>query len=378
MPWANMPWMQQQGAAPMDNWMRSFGVYSPESSPDRSVMANMMSAANSFVNLSKEIFQALQKMGEGVQGGGDWTRALDLSIQQAKAAFMGQDAGKAAMNPMAAWGQPLQMWMGMLKDNPLFSSEVLQGMMSGMNRSNAWQQQGMGEEWMQQLLAMPGLGLNREKQERMQAGMRDALEYQRAFQAFQALSNQVNVQALDLLHKRLLERGATQKPIESMRDLYVLWVDCCEEVNAGFVRGKEYQQANSRMVNALVKVQSYTQTVMDEQLGALGMPTRKELNSAHRQVHELKRWVRALEEQVNGIHTQDHAAELRSIRDDLDRLDVRTLRQDLTDMKGLLEAVRPASSDQPEKKAASAARTRATAREKVGTTAAATAARKGE
>lgn len=362
----------------MDDWMRSFGVYSPEATPDKSVVTNMMAAANSFVNLSKEIFHALQKMGEGVQSGGEWTKALDRSIQQAKAVFTGQDASSAALNPLAAWGQPLQLWMGMFKDNPLLSSTMLQSMMGTGGAPAAWPQ-GMGGEWVQQLLAMPGLGLAREKQERMQVGMRDMLEYQQAFQTFQTLSNQVNVQALDLLHRRLLERGATQKPVESMRDLYVLWVDCCEEVNAGFVRGKEFQQANSRMVNAMVKVQQYLQTTLDEQFAALNLPSRRELNSTHRQVHELKRRVRELEEQIRGMRAQDHEAELRALRDDLDRLDVRSLRQELTDMKGLLESARPASSDPQEKKATAATRARGGAvREKTGTADAATAARKGE
>ncbi|MEO5341677.1 MAG: class III poly(R)-hydroxyalkanoic acid synthase subunit PhaE [Magnetococcus sp. MYC-9] len=372
MPWS-MPWMQGMGAAPADDWMRTFGIYTPEASPEKSAMANMMSAANGFIRMSQEIFQVLQRMGEGVQDGGDWTRMLDRAIQQAKGLFTGQDAGRATVDPLAAWSQPMQAWMGMLKDHPLFSTPVLQTMMAG---AKAGMENHQMDAWMQQALSTPGLGLSREKQERMQAGMRDLLAYQKAFQAFQALSSQINVQALDLLHKKLLERGATNKPIESMRDLYVLWVDSCEEINAEMVRGQEFQQANSRMVNALVQVQRHIQTGMDEMLAAFNMPTRRELDSSHRQVQDLKRRVRALEEQIKGMQTQDHSAELRSIRDDLDRLDVRTLRQELADMKELLEGVQVGASGQADKKVGTVSRARAAAREKPVTAAAAV--KKGE
>ena len=372
-PWSK-PWFQQSAAAsPLEDWMRSFGVYAPEATPEQAAMANMMTAANGFVRLGKEIFQVLQKVGETAQDGGDWTKALDRSIQQAKDLFTGQGGEKAALDPMAAWGQPLQMWMGMLKDNPLFSSSQLQNLMSSV-KPDGWPN-AAGEEWLHKMLGMPGLGLNREKQEQMQAGMRDMMVYQKAFQTFQTLSNQVNVQALERLHKRLLERGATNTPIEKMYDLYVLWVDCCEEVNADFVRGSAFQQANSEMVNALVRVQSHVQTSLDETLAALNMPTRREINASHRQVHDLKRRVRVLEEEIKGLRALDHSAELSALRDDMDRLDVRHLRQELSDMKTLLEVARPHAPDQQEKKQATAARVRVAAREKSGSAPAVTAKR---
>ncbi|MBF0460646.1 MAG: hypothetical protein HQL87_04545 [Magnetococcales bacterium] len=383
-PWA-MPWMRQNTQTnPMEEWTRSLGAFFPGvAGPEKNVMNNMMSAAGGFVQMSKEIFQTLQKMGEGLQGGTDWTKGLDQAIQQAKSLFMGQGDMAAVMNPLAAWSQPLQAWTNMLKDNPMFSSlssgmasnPVLQAIMGG-EQAFPWQQ-GAGAEWMQQMLAIPGLGLTREKQERMQAGMRDLLAYQKASQEFQTLSNQVNVKALDLLHKKLLERGASNTPIETMRELYVLWVDCSEEVNAAFVRGQEYQEANSRMVNAMVRVQNYVQTSVDGMLATFNMPTRKELDSAHRQVHDLKRRVQRLEDQAKTLTAQDHSAELRSIRDDLDRLDVRNLRQELADMKALLESTQSDAHGHQEKKTA-AAKARPVTQEKGGPAPVATDAKKGE
>ena len=357
-PWS-MPWAQQSafGSGPasgMDNWMRSFGVYSPEPSPEVSVMNNMAAATDGFMRISKELFQTLQKMGEGAQKGEDWTKVLDSSFQKARDLFSNQGVGQAAMDPMAAWSQPLQMWTDMLKNNSLFSSPLLQsftGAGTGIGTGGFPGMQGgqSVEALLGQFLSMPGLGVNREKQERMQEGIRDGMAYQNAFKAFQELTQQVNLKALDLMQKKLLERGASNKPLESLRDLYVLLVDCSEEANAEFVRGQEYQEANSRMTNALMRVQHHVNTMMDEMLGALHMPTRRELDSSHHQVQNLKRRMRALEDEVKLLRSNNHSEEINAIRDDMERMDVRSLRTELSSMKKLLES--PLSNRaQPEKK----------------------------
>ena len=375
-PWS-MPWMQQppsfgQGMPlDMDQWTKSFGVYTPELTPEAFVISNMTAATEGFMRVSKDIFQVLQKMGEGAKSGEEWPSMLDKAFQQAKSLFGNRMAGQAAMDPMAAWSQPMQMWMGMLKNNPMFSNPVLQSFTDGSSGFPAMQ--GM-ETWLGQVLGMPGLGITREKQERLQGAMRDGLAYQKAFQAFQELSNQVNQSALDLLQKKLLERGATNKPLESLRELYVLWVDCSEEANAAFVRGQEYQEASSRMTNALMRVQQHVQGMVDEVLTTFKMPTRRELDSAHRQVHDLKRRLRTLEDEVKVLRTRDVSAELSAIRDDLERMDVRNLRQELTSMKSQLESSLPATGS-VERKAP--ARSRAVPREKSDSSSPTAAAKKG-
>ena len=356
-PWA-MPWLQQPsgfGSGPasgIEQWMRHFGMRPQETTPEAVVVNNMVSATEGFMRISKEIFQALQKMGEGVRNGEEWTTLLSNSIEQAKELFGGPWGTQASIDPMAAWSQPLQKWMEMLKDSPMFSNPLMQsflGTSSGFPGSSGFSGTPDVEAWFGQFLGMPGLGITREKQERIQAGVRDGLLYQKAFQAFQELSKQVNLRALDLLHKKLLERGASNEPLGSLRDLYVLWVDCSEEANAEFIRGEAYQEASSRMTNALMRVQGHVQTMVDEVLESFRMPTRREVDRSHRQMQEMKRRLRSLEDELKTLRTKDHTAELAAIRDDLERLDVRNLRQELSAMKKHLELSLPANG-QSEKK----------------------------
>lgn len=322
-----MQWFQKaMGTMPgMDSLMSKMGIQSPESMAVR----NMMGSSESFMRMGQEIFKVFQSMGEGSQAGDSWTTLLEKNIQQAKDLFSGVGGGPGmnpAQNPMAAWNQPLQAWSDMMKNNQLMSNDLL----------NSFTQQTNGnplENWTQQMMGMPGLGINREKQERMQSAIQDVMAYQKANEQFQQLTNQMNVKALDLLHKKLLERGSTNEPLSSMRDIYVLWVDCSEEANAEFVRSTEYQDSNARMVNTMVRVQQNMQTMLDENLSAFNMPTRKEINSAHKQVQLLKRRVRVLEDELKSVRGKDQSAEISAIRDDLERLDIRSLKKELADLK---------------------------------------------
>jgi len=293
-------------------------------------MQNMMATMDGFMRMGQEVFKVFQNMGESMQGGEEWTALLDKSIQQAKALFEENGHAFAAQDPMAVWSQPLNAWNGMMKDNPLFSSPLMQNFMQAARGNTETPLQ----EMMERFLSMPGLGLNREKQEKMQEGIRHGIAYWKAFEVHREMMNRMNLRALDLLHKKLLERGASDEPLGSMRELYVLWVDCSEEANAETVTGTEYQEINAQMVNALIRVQNHVQSMIDENLESMNMPTRKEVDSAHRQVHALKRRVRELESALKALgNNSEHRAEVRAVREELDRLDIRGLREDVARMK---------------------------------------------
>ena len=354
MPWAQPPSFGSGMPSAMDGWMRNFGLHYQEASPEAFVVHNMASATESFMRVSKGIFQALQTMGEGVRDGEAWTTLLEHSVEQAKALFQGQTmaGGTPAMDAMAAWSQPLQAWMEMLTQNPMLSNPLMKAFLSGSSGApGAASYPGAQhwENWLVQMLGVPGLGITRERQERIQAAVREGMAYQKALQEFQELSRQVNLDALDLLHKKLLERGAANEPLETLRDLYVLWVDCSEEANASFVKGQTYQGASARMTNALMRLQNHVQAMTDELLTAFNVPTRKEVNSTHRQVHLLKRRIQTLENELKVLRSRDLSAELDTLRDDMERLDVRELRQDLAKMRQMLEVPLAARAKQEKK-----------------------------
>ncbi len=332
--------------AGLPNWNNLWGpVLSGFSKPTTETMAmqNLVATMDGFMRMGQEVFKVFQKMGDGMQEGEEWTALLDQSIQQAKALFQESGNTFAAQDPMAAWNQPLTAWKGMLQNNPLFSGPLMNTILQAAGGSSETPLEGV----MERMLSIPGLGLTREKQERMQEGVRHGIAYRKAYEAHRDMMNRMNLRALDLFHKKLLERGASDEPINSMRELYVLWVDCSEEANSETVTSDEYQELNAQMVNALVRVQNHVQGMIDDYLEAMNMPTRKEVDSAHRQVHALKRRVRELEATVKALgNNSEHRAEVRAVREEMERLDIRGLREEVANLTKKVAAldVKPAAA----------------------------------
>lgn len=58
--------------------------------------------------------------------------------------------------------------------------------------------------------------------------------------------------ALDLMEQRLGERAAAGATVESLRELYNLWVECNEETYGRMLRSPDYGALNGRLLNALL------------------------------------------------------------------------------------------------------------------------------
>lgn len=58
--------------------------------------------------------------------------------------------------------------------------------------------------------------------------------------------------ALDLMEQRLSERAMAGATVESLRELYNLWVECNEETYGRMLRSLDYAMLNGRLLNALV------------------------------------------------------------------------------------------------------------------------------
>ncbi len=78
----------------------------------------------------------------------------------------------------------------------------------------------------------------------------------RAYQGIQSqyfdLLRQAARDALDLMEQRLGERAAAGAKVESLRELYNLWVECNEDTYGRMLRSPEYAVLNGGLLNALL------------------------------------------------------------------------------------------------------------------------------
>ena len=76
--------------------------------------------------------------------------------------------------------------------------------------------------------------------------------YQQTQHQYLDLLQQTAEQALNLMEERLQDRAATGQTINSLRELYNLWVECNEETYGQMLRSVEYSELSGRLLNALL------------------------------------------------------------------------------------------------------------------------------
>jgi class III poly(R)-hydroxyalkanoic acid synthase PhaE subunit len=145
------------------------------------------------------------------------------------------------------------------------------------------------------MLSMPALGLMREHQERAQQLLAHMLDYQREMAAYNALMSKSLEAAVKRMESKIAERSEPGRELTSAKALYDLWIDALEEAYAEIALSDEFKDVYGRLVDAQMRVRAGVQQVVEKSCADLGMPTRTEMNSAHKKVTELRRELRALD-----------------------------------------------------------------------------------
>lgn len=144
------------------------------------------------------------------------------------------------------------------------------------------------------LLGLPAFGIGREHQERLQALARAQLEYGRREGEFNLLMIGALERAHALFSAKLVERSAPGKTIDSARALFDLWIDAAEEAYAEVALSPEFRAAYGALVNAQMRLRQGVQREVEQAASQLGMPTRTEIDAAHRRIAELERALRRM------------------------------------------------------------------------------------
>lgn len=238
-----------------------------------------------------EVNDALERFGAQAR---DWYAYM----QQVAARFAGRE--HSAGDIARAWKEAL----GASGANPF--PELLRSMRGhGLAGLDQWVED--AAPWLEAVraegmswLRIPAFGAGREHQERAQALARALVEYEEANSAYNALLSKATQQAFVLFEDRLTERAEPGRQVESARALFDLWIDVAEEAYAEVALSPEFRRAYGRLVDAQMRVRAGVQQQVEQLCASLGMPTRTEVDSAHRRIVELERALRRLRDAVEG------------------------------------------------------------------------------
>ena len=217
-------------------------------------------------------------------------------MQQVAAQFAGQDAGAADI--ARAWKQAL----GAVGENPFpemfraMRGQGLQGLEQWIEDASpfleAWKRE--GASW----LGMPAFGFAREHQERWQKLARAQIDYQQQTSAYNALMLKAAQRAFEVFEDKLAGRSEPGRQLRSARALFDLWIDAAEEAYAEVALSPEFRKVYGDLVNAQMRVRAGVQQQVEHASGMFGMPTRSEIDAAHRKIAQLERELRRLRDAV--------------------------------------------------------------------------------
>lgn len=223
-------------------------------------------------------------------------RGWYAQMQQLAAQFAGQDANAADI--ASAWKRALGGDLG----NPF--AEVLRGMQGpGQQGFEQWfaqaapfieKMQRDGQAWS----GTPAFGFTREHQERWQHLGQSQANYQQQSQAYQALMAEAAQDAFKRFEQKLAERSEPGKQLESARALFDLWIDAAEDAYADIALSPRFRDAYGALVNAQMQLRAAVQGEVEQMGEAFGVPTRSEVDAAHRKIVQLERELRRLRDAV--------------------------------------------------------------------------------
>src|SRR5690606_12164478 len=162
-----------------------------------------------------------------------------------------------------------------------------------------------GQAWS----GMPALGFTREHQERLQHLAQAQADYQQQGQAYQTLMAEAAQDAFKRFEQKLTERSEPGKQLESARALFDLWIDAAEEAYADIALSPRFRDAYGALVNSQMRLRAAVQGQVEQAGEALGMPTRTEVDAAHRKIVQLERELRRLRDQMAGMPSSGQADE---------------------------------------------------------------------
>ncbi|HJU41037.1 MAG TPA: class III poly(R)-hydroxyalkanoic acid synthase subunit PhaE [Tahibacter sp.] len=253
-------------------------------------------------------------------------KAYVALMQSMIGAAAGQQ-GAAGANPAAAWTEALKNGFNVPGIDPALFNNPLAGNLRDIAGQGAKGFEQMMAEFAKNAAAplrgealaalnTPAFGLAREHQERWQKLGAAWIDYQEQNGRYNALILKASQSGFERFQGKLAEREEPGRQLDSVKAVYDLWVDAAEEAYADIALSDEFRKVYGAMVNAQMRVRALMQAEVEQQTRQLGMPTRSELSSVEKSLHEVRRTIRANRE----AHDAGLAAEVAALRAELTAL----------------------------------------------------------
>jgi class III poly(R)-hydroxyalkanoic acid synthase PhaE subunit len=247
-------------------------------------------------------------MAPKLDAGEDWNTVLTNYVEQVRQQMMPnaksitqttQDTAELWRTYMQQMQSMMQPWMGVAQQAP----GMLTGMMSGNGASNlveftrmSWDT--FGKTFGSTTLS-PSFGLTRELEEKMAKAFAAWQELQEAASEYQVMMNEGWSNVFQQVLQDMKARADQDKPIESLSDLMRVWLSAADKSFDKVFRSETYATVQGRFVTKYMEYRVLEQVVAEEMLKYAYVPSRGEMDEAHRNIYELRKEVRSLKKALN-------------------------------------------------------------------------------
>ena len=315
------PW-----ADAMEQWFKAVAPATPKPATD--MLEQMVNVGKGYFSMAEGLYKAGpgSDLPEMVQ---NWTRMMGEAFSKGSANLnpFAQLATKGGRGGMAFWDLPFDTLTRTLSGSMPFPGDFMKAFETGKATDLRSQLEGF--------LSAPAIGYARESQEQHQQLGRLLMDYEKAMGEYQAGFAHLGTASLEAFQTRMQEATKDGKTINSVREVFNLWVDACEDAYAEYAMTDDYAQRYGRMVNALMAVKRQAALLVDEWLEAMNVPTASEIATLQRRVHDTRADYQRLRCQVEVM--QGELDENKGANGDLERL-----RSEVAELRTELEGLRAA------------------------------------
>jgi len=307
---------QKLAAQGLQNWT---GSAEPTA---KNVSRQLVAAQSTMMQFLDMTTKAWSIMMPKLDAGQDWPNVLSNYIEEfrkqagnpAQFAQISQDIGSVwltALQQSQTLGQP---WVKLWQQTPGLLGAAAAGegatAVIDLNRTywDAYNQT------VAKFVGSPSTGFTRELEKKFARGAAISAKLQQASQDYNLLVADAWSGIYEQVLKDMMKRAEEGKPIESIRDLVRLWTTAADQSFDKVFRDPKYAEVQGRFVSSYMEYRISEQEIVEEFLKYSHIPTRSEVDEAHRNIHDLRKEVKVLKKALNfkkpaEAHHQEHHAE---------------------------------------------------------------------
>jgi class III poly(R)-hydroxyalkanoic acid synthase PhaE subunit len=148
------------------------------------------------------------------------------------------------------------------------------------------------------LLNIPNMGNTRKIDESMRKNFSAWLALQKASYDYQTIVVDAWLEAFESLMQELAQIAEQGETLDTIRDFLNRWSALADETFKKTFHAEQYIRLQSSFVNAVMQYRK-TQALMNEVIMEFyDMPTRSEIDEAHRRIYELQKELRTLKHEI--------------------------------------------------------------------------------